>query len=217
MLSPDAPQVNFFANNAKVTAVAPNSSGAELGLVYPAFSPGTAAYTSITPGSNKIEAKVPASSTVMPGAVLISTTQNFDSKKYYTYVVLDSLSKLSTVVVEDDPSIPDPTKAYFRLANFVSNSAAVKIEIVKVSAGTPFSKVYPSVSFKSISAFETLEGGNGEIYKVYLRNPTTDAKLDSISAFTPSNNKKYTIYTRGVFGLTGTNAKRPIISNYVNF
>ena len=118
------------------------------------------------------------------------------------------------MVVEDDPIVADPAKAYLRVANFVSNNAAMKIEIVKTSTGTPFSKVYPNVAFKSVSAFEELEGGGGQVYKVYLKNPITDVKLDSITAFTPTNTKKYSLYSFGVFGQA---TKGPKISTFTNF
>jgi hypothetical protein len=87
----------------------------------------------------------------------------------------------------------------------------------KTSSGTPYSQVWPNVPFKSVSAFEPLEAGSGQVYKIYLRDPNTDAKLDSISAFTPGKTKKYTIYTRGVLGLPVSNSKRPIITSYTNF
>ncbi len=131
MLSPDAPQVNFFANSAKVSAVAPSATNAVLGFVYASVYPGAVGYATIPSGSVKVDSKVPDSSLVTPGAVILSTTQSFDPLKFYTYAIVDSLSKISAVVVEDDPTVADPTKAYFRIANFVSNNPTVKIEIVK--------------------------------------------------------------------------------------
>lgn len=214
--SPDAPQINYMVNGSKTTAVAPTAANAEQGMIFPNIYPANVGYVTAASGSLKIDATVPSTSTVTPGAVIATTTQNFAANKYYSFFMADSVSKISTTVVEDDPTVADVTKAYFRLANFVSNGSSVKVEILKTSSGTPFSKTYPAVAFKSVSAFEELEASPAT-YKIYLRHPTTDAKLDSIAAFTPSATKKYTIYTRGVLGLTGTNAKRPIISQYANF
>jgi hypothetical protein len=214
--SPDAPQINYLINGSKATAVSPTTDNKEQGMIFPSAYPATVGYVTAASGSLKIDATVPSTSTVTPGVVIATTTQNFAANKYYSYFMADSLSKITTTVVEDDPALADVTKAYFRLANFVSNGSSVKIEILKTSTGTPYSKTYPAVAFKSVTAFEELEASPA-IYKIYLRHPTTDAKLDSISAFTPSATKKYTIYTRGVLGLTGTNTKRPIISQYANF
>lgn len=218
ILSPDAPQINLIANGSKISGVAPNATGAVQGIAFPLLYPAAVGYATLTSGSVKLEVKVPDSSAVTPGALLLSTTQNFDAGKFYTYAIVDSLSKLSAVVVEDNPVVGDITKAYFRVANFVSNNSSVKIEILKTSTGTAFSKVYPNVAFKSVSTFEELEAGTGQVYKIYLANPVTNARLDSIAAFTPTNTKKYTIFTRGVFGQSGsTNTKRPIITSYTNF
>ena len=217
LLSPDAPGVNIFANGSKITGAPASTTGNVSGFVFPTIYPGSVGYISLAPGSVKLEAKVPDSSSVMPGAVIATTTETLVPKKFYTYVLMDSMKKISTVLIEDDPTVPDPTKAYIRVGNFVSNSSSVNIEILKTSTGTPFSKVYPNVPFKSVTAFEAFEGGRGEVYRVFLRHPTTNAKLDSITSFTPVNTKKYTIYGRGVMGLTGTNTRRPIITFYTNF
>jgi hypothetical protein len=213
--SPDAPQLNFVVNGAKGTAAAPTTAGAEQGMIFPNIFPSNMAYFTAPSGSLKIDATTISSSTT-PGTVIATTTHNFGANKFYSYFLSDSVSKISTTIVEDDPSVPDVTKTYIRLANFVSNGTSVNIEIVKTSAGTPFSKIYPNVPYKSVTTFEPLNP-SPETYRVFLRHPTTNAKLDSISAFTPVAMRKYTIYARGVLGLTGTNAKRPIISQYANF
>lgn len=215
-MSPDAPQVNFIVNGSKVTAVPPTATNAVQGLAFPSFYPATVGYATFASGAAKIDAKVPDSSTVTPGAIIFTGTQTFEANKYYTYALVDSIKRLNALVVEDDPRIPDPAKAYFRVANLIPNGN-VKIEIIKTSTGNPYSITYPNVAFKSFSPFDTLGAGAGQIYRVFLRNRQTDVKLDSIAAFTPSNTKKYTIYARGVLGLTGTNVRRPIISVYTNF
>ena len=217
MMSPDAPSVNFIANGQKSSSVTPTSTNVVLGMLFPAIYPATIGYATIPSGAIKIEAKVPDSSTVMPGQVVLTNTPTFVANKFYTFAMVDSLSKLSAVVVEDDPTVADPSKAYFRVANFISNSP-VKIEIVKTSTGNPFTATFTNYAFKNVSTYDSLGAGAGQTYRVFLRHPTTDVKLDSISAFVPTNTKKYTIYCRGVMGQTGsTNTRRPIITNYINF
>jgi len=217
MLSPDAPTLNFFVNDQKASAVAPSSTGVVQGFVFPSIYPSTVGYTTLPSGSVKVDAKVTEASTTLPGQVISTTNNTFEAGKFYTYVLLDSMSHITTVAVEDDPTVADTSKAYFRIGNFTSNSPSVKIDMIKTSSGTPFSQTFANVPFKSVSAFSTLEAGAGQVYKIYLKDPITDAKLDSISAFTPAKTKKYTIYTRGVMGLPVSNAKRPIITSYTNF
>jgi hypothetical protein len=217
MMSPDAPSVNFIANGQKATSVTPTLSNVVLGLGFPAIYPATIGYTSIPSGAIKIDAKVPDSSTTLPGQTVFTSTTTFAPNKYYTYALVDSLSKLSSVVVEDDPTVADASKAYFRIANFIPNSA-VKVEVIKTSSGNPYTSTYNSIAFKAFTAYDTLGAGAGQTYRIFLRHPVTNVKLDSISGLVPINTKKYTIYCRGVFGQSGsTNTRRPIITNYINF
>lgn len=218
MMSPDASHINFYVSNVKATGVAPSSTGLVQGVAYPSILPATTGYAAVKNGNVSFEARVAEASTTTPGAVVFTESKNIDANKFYTYVLMDSLSKLTSVLVEDDPVVADQTKAYIRVGNFVSNNPTLKIDIVKTSTtGAPYSKDFGTVAMNSVTNFEPIEAGTGEIYRVYLRNSTTNAKLDSISAFTPSSAKKYTIYARGVFGLTGTNTRRPIITSYTNF
>lgn len=218
MVSPNAVNVNFFVNGIKSSAVASTSTGVVQGLNYASIYPATTGYTTIPSGSLKIEAKVTDSSTVMPGAVLSTSTHNLESNKFYTFALVDSVSKISTVLIEDDPTVPDPSKAYLRVGNLVSNAANVTLEIIKTKPGIATSiKLFSNLPFKSFTAFEMLEAGAGEEYKVSLKNATTNVELSSLT-FTPTITKKYTIFARGVMGETGTtNLKRPLLSSYINF
>lgn len=215
-ISPDAPNVNIFVNGIKSTSIAPNASNVVQGIAFGQLYPATTAYTTLPSGSLQFQAKVPDSSAITPGAIISTTTENLQAGKFYTYVLVDSLSKLSTVVVEDDPNIALANKAYFRIANFIPNGA-VKVEIVKTSTGFTYSNTFDNVPFKAVQSYDTLSAGAGEVYRIFLRNPATNAKLDSITAFTPAASKKYTFYCRGVFGQTGTSAKRPLIFSTINF
>jgi hypothetical protein len=214
-MSPDAPQFNFFVNDRKATAIAPSATGVVFGLSYPAIFPATIGYATIPSGSVKVDAKVTDSSTVMPGALLKSTTENFAANRFYTYAIFDSVNRIQTVMVEDDPSLPDPSKAYFRLANFIGNGT-IRVEMTKTNTSPgQVLRNYPDLTTKTVTSFDSLTAG-GATYKVMLYN-ASNVKLDSINAFTPTATKKYTIYARGVMGLTGTNTRRPIITNYINF
>ena len=217
VMSPDAPTVNFVANGEKVTSVTPTATNAVVGLSFASIYPATVGYSSINSGTLKLDAKVPDSSLVLPGQTVFTNTPTLSAGKFYTYVLVDSLAKLSSVLVEDDPNLPDQTKAYFRVANFIPNGA-VKIEVLKTSTGNPYTATYNSLAFKTVSAFDSLGAGAGQTYRIFLRDPVSNAKLDSIAGLVPTNTKKYTIYCRGVLGQSGsTNTRRPIITNYINF
>lgn len=213
-LSPGSPQLNFYLNGTKTSAFNPTSAGAEVGMAYNGFYPATIGYTTTPAGSIKLEAIVTPTSTVMPGATLISTTQTFAANKFYTVALVDTFTQAKIVVLEDDPSVADMTKAYYRVANFLATKP-VKVEVVRTSTGDPFSKVYNNIAPQTAIPFDPMDAGSGQVYKIYLRDVNTDAKLDSVSNFAPSLTKKYTFYVRGGQATTGTT--RPIISYYTTF
>lgn len=222
-LSPDAPPVNFFTNGAKASSLAPTGTNAVNGMGFAGFYPSGVAYTTLSSGSIKIDVKVPDSSAIMPGAVLLSSNQTFDANKFYTLALVDSVGsspkRLSTVISEDDPTVPDPSRAYIRISNYIANGA-IKVEVSKTSVVVGdylFNKTYASIAAKTVLPFDSIGAGAGQVYKFVLKDATSDIRLDSIVGFAPANTKKYSIYARGVIGLTGTNTRRPIISSYVNF
>ena len=215
-LSPGSPQLNFFTADVKTTAFAATSTGVVTGFGYNGFFPSTIGYATIPSGSIKIDAKVTDASTVMPGAIVLSTTQTFDAKKFYTFVLLDTITKATSLVVEDDPTVPDQTKSYLRIANFISDSA-VNVEVTKTSAGYAYSKTYTNVAAKTVLQFDSLGAGSGQVYKIVIKRASNDAILFTLINFAPSQTKKYTFYTRGLMRLTLPNAYAPNVGLYANF
>ncbi len=216
-LSPDAPLYNIIMNGQKVTASTPTITNAEQGLGFGGIYPGTIAYASVPSGAAKLEATVIDSSIVMPKAVLLTSNVNLEAGKFYTLVVNDSINKITTTLIPDDPTVGDTSKAYFRVGNFVSSTPAIKIEFATIPNTPAFNRTYATVPYKEMKAFELLEVPVGISYRVFLKNSVTDEKLDSITTFLPVKTKKYTFYTRGVFGQTGTSTRRPLIFVYTNF
>lgn len=211
-LSPNAPVFNFFAGNKKVLSVTSATGDVETGLAFGAVVPSlSSGYSTIEPGTHTLASIVPSSSSTLGGQTIATKQANLENGKYYTIAVMDSLSRLDAIVIEDDLNIPDPTKAYFRIINAMVGGTA-DLEFSATTGGSSFSK--NGLGFKSISNFEEMTEGT---YKVYLRANGNTAKLDSISAFAPLKGKKYTLYTRGVVGQTGsTNTKRPLVFQIQN-
>ncbi len=211
-LSPDAPLLNIMIDSTRVltvTETAPDvESGIGFGGIIPTLSSG---YSVITSGSHVLSAKVPSTSGTLAGQTIVSKTSTFSAGKYYTVAVVDSLSRLDALIIEDNLSVADTSKSYFRIANFMLNGTA-DLEFVGTSGGYNFMK--NGNAFKSVTAFDTLSQAT---YKIYLRANGSATKLDSISAFAPLKGKKYTLFTRGVVGQTGsTNIKRPLLFQLQN-
>ena len=212
-LSPDAPVFNILVDSTKTVGVlATNSieSGLVFGNIFPSLSGG---YAFVPGGAHKVSAKVPASSTTLPGQTITSKQFTFEQGKFYSVAIVDSLSRLEAVIVEDNLNIPDTSKSYFRIANFMLNGTADVSITSSTIPGYSFQK--NGIGYKSVSNFDTLSAGT---YKILLRANGSATRLDSITAFAPANGRKYTLYTRGVVGQTGsTNTKRPLIFQMTNY
>jgi Domain of unknown function (DUF4397) len=211
-LSPDAPLFNIMVDSIRALTVIETADNVESGLgfgtVVPSLSNG---YSIVPSGTHTVSAKVPSTSATLPNQTIVSKSTNFVAGKYYTIVVGDSLSKLDAVIIEDDLNVPDTSKAYIRILNFMMKGSA-DLEFQGSAGGYNFNK--NGIPFKSVSNFDTLTQGT---YKIYLRATGSATKLDSITAFAPLKGRKYTLYTRGVVGQTGsTNTKRPLVFQIQN-
>jgi len=200
-MSPGAASINFFADNSKISGTTPSGASATVvtGMAYPAIYPSTIGYANVPSGSLKIDAKVPDSAAVMPGVTVLSATQSFDAGKFYTFVLLDTVTQAKSLVVEDDPTVADETKAYIRVANFAADSA-VTIKVLKtstLSGDYPYSKTFTNITAKTILPFDTLAAGIGQVYSVTFMRASNNVVLGTITSFAPSMTKKYTFYMRG--------------------
>ena len=209
-MSPDAPVFNVMVDSIRAAALLESAPNVQTGLAFGNIVPSTSDGYAIVPGGNHtVTGLVPSTSAILPGQTIFTKTGNLVSGKFYTIAVVDSLSRLDVIIVEDNLNIPDTSKAYFRIANFISNTTA-DVEFVGTSGGYNFSK--NGTPFKTVSAFDTLTSAT---YKIYLRTNGSTSKLDSITAFAPAKGRKYTLYTRGVSGNTSA-TKKPLIFQLTN-
>ncbi len=209
-MSPDAPVFNVMVDTIRAAALLESAPNVQTGLAFGSIVPSTSDSYGIVPGgSHTVTGVVPSTSATLPGQTIFTKTANLASGKYYTVAVVDSLSRLDALIVEDDLSVPDTSKAYFRIANFMVRGTA-DVEFVGTVSANSFMK--NGIAFKNISPFETITQGT---YKILLRTNGATARLDSIITFSPLKGRKYTLYTRGVVGNT-TTTKKPLIFQLTN-
>ena len=214
-MSPDAPAFNLMVDSLRAVTVLSNSTtGLESGLVFGNLFPSLAGGYALVPGGNHtITAKVPTTSTTTPGQTILTKSADLATGKFYTIAIVDSLSKLDAVIVEDDRNVTDTSKSYFRIANFLVRGT-VDVEFIGTSGGYNFMK--NGIAFKTVTKFDTLRPSPAS-YKVLLRTTGSTTRLDSVT-LTPLKGRKYTLYTRGVVGQTGsTNTRRPLIFSTLTF
>jgi len=177
--SPNAPAVDLLVDN--------NVAGS--GLAFP----NNTAYLSVDAGTRNVKVNVAGTSTTVINADL-SLTAN-DS---YTVFAVDSVSKISTVVLNDNLAAPAAGKAHVRFVHLSPNAPAVNITLTN---GTI---VFGNNAFKQATDFTPLDAGT---YDLQVRDAATNntVVLD-LPGIALTNGKIYTVFAKGFLGGTGAQA-----------
>ena len=177
--SPNAPAVDLLVDN--------NVAGS--GLAFP----NNTAYLSVDAGTRNVKVNVAGTSTTVINADL-SLTAN-DS---YTVFAVDSVSKISTVVLNDNLAAPAAGKAHVRFVHLSPNAPAVNITLTN---GTI---VFGNNAFKQATDFTPLDAVT---YDLQVRDAATNntVVLD-LPGIALTNGKIYTVFAKGFLGGTGAQA-----------
>jgi hypothetical protein len=178
--SPDAPGVDLFVDNAKQ-----NTTGA---LTFP----NSTAYLTLNSGSRGIKVNAANTSTSV-----INATLNFEKDKNYSLFVVDSLSKISTVLLTDDLTAPATGKAHVRFVHLSPNAPAVDIAIKGGAV------LFANTAFKGSKPFTPVDAGT---YDVDVRVANTTTVALPLTGIKLEAGKIYTFFARGFLGGTGTAA-----------
>lgn len=174
--SPDAPGVDVLVDNSKV-----NSSA----LTFPL----STAYLDVLAGSRNFKVNAAGTSTTV-----INADVTLLKDKNYSVFAVDSLSKISALVVEDDLTAPAAGKTHVRFAHLSPNAPAVDIAL---DGGAV---VFSNKAFKSVSAFTPLDGGS---YNLEVRIAGTTMVVLDLPPLTFTSGKIYTVFAKGFAGGTG--------------
>ena len=214
-----APSVNFFANDAKVTAVL-SAVGTEspAGVAYGAVGAG-GLYTGVTPGSYQLASKI--SDTTIKNVTVAKATQTIVAGKAYSFFMsgpYDAATRTSdSFVVEDPyPDTFDYTKAYVRFVNAIYNSTPLTLYGVNTSIpGSTETAIGGAVAYKAAGAFVALPCGSYD-----LNARLTGSAVNTIprAAVSFVCGRVYTIGARGDITIlsTSTAATRPALDNTAN-
>jgi hypothetical protein len=225
----DAPGVNFYANDTKMTAV---SSGtctvltdanrkqctAEGGEATTGTNYGAAGasgyYVAIAPGEYTLSGRI-AAATDKDLAIASTKTTFADGKAYSFYLsgFYDSETKEADSFVVEDPVIAnfDWSVAYVRFVNAVGNAEPMTLYVAGIDGGAEIA-VGGSVAYKSAGAFTAVPSAAYDL-SVRTAGEATEAVSRKGVSFLPG--RIYTITARGdITVTTGTNA--PFLDNNAN-
>lgn len=212
----NAPQVNFYANDEKVTAIQ-STTGTEstLGVAYGAVGLG-GLYSALEPGQYALTGRISAATDKDLTISTVTTTLE-DGKKYSFYMSGFYNTTTKTVegfVVEDAfPEEIDHSTAQVRFVNAISNSNAMTM-FVKNTATQAELAVGGVVAYKSAGEFIAVTPG---VYDLSTRfaGQTTSAITRTGVSF--AGGRVYTITARGDITVTSTTAtNRPFLDNTTN-
>ena len=212
----NAPGVNFYANDQKITAIL-SATGTEstTGTVYGGAG-GTGLYSAIDPGQYTLSGKIAA--TVDKDLAVSTVATTLENGKFYSFF-MSGFYNTTTKTVEgfiiEDPVPPafDFTQAYVRFVNAISNSTPTTL-FVKNTATSAETAIGGAVSYKAGGTFVAVQPG---VYDLSTRVGTSTTAAYSRTAVSFSAGKVYTIAARGDMTVTSTTAtNRPFLDVTAN-
>lgn len=192
----DGPAVNVFANDAKL-----NGTALTYGTAFPAE------YSAITPGATTMRVSTVASGTVAEATVLTAPV-TLENDKFYTVVATGTATAPAAFLVNDDQTVPNPTKNYIRVLNLVTNGPAVDLAI----GGTL--TALTNIPVRGVSEYIALDPNAATApYALQIRSTGLTTLIGTALNFnTLSRGRKITLVVRGSVGRTG--AQAPTLATY---
>ena len=178
--SPNAPGVDLLVDGVKQNTAAltfPNNTG----------------YLKVNSGTRNIKVNVSGTATTVIEANL-PLVQDMN----YSVFAVDSVSKISAVVVSDDLSTPASGKAHVRFIHLSPNAPAVDIAVASSGA-----VVFGNKAFKEYTPFTPLDAGT---YNLDVRVAGTNTVALVLPAITLEAGKIYTVFAKGFLTADGAQA-----------
>ncbi len=215
----NAPGVNFYANDAKVTATL-STTGTEstTGVVYGGVG-GGGFYSGLEPGAYTFAGKIAAT---VDKDLVVSTIPGtlVDGMAYSVYVsgFYNTTAKTVEGFIVEDPFTDDFdwTQAYVRFVNAISNANAMTMYVKNTGITPPGPDVAIGgpVAYKSAGAFVSVPQGT---YEVNTRYTGQTANVITRTGVQFVAGKVYTIGARGDITIVSTTAtNRPFLDLTAN-
>jgi len=213
----NAPQVNFYNSNTKVTAIS-SSTGTEstVGVAYGAVAAG-GFYVAIPPGAATFTGRIAAAvDKDVPIASVPATLA--DGKSYSVYLsgfYNTTTKQVEGFVVEDAvPATIDYNVALIRFVNASPNATPMQLSVLS-STATAETAIGAATAYKAGGTFVGVPTGS---YTLTVRTAGTTAPAVTRTGVSFIAGRVYTITLRGDMTLpsTGTATNRPFLDNTLN-
>lgn len=212
----NAPGVNFYANDTKMTAIS-STSGSEstLGVNYGSVGAG-GYYSAINAGQYTLAGKIAA--TTDKDLAIGSVAAPIASGKSYSFYLsgfYDAGSKsVDAFIVEDAfPAEFDFSVAYVRFVNAIANATPMTLYATNTVTATEVA-LGAAVAYKGAGAFTSLPAGTYNLATRYAGSSTNAIARTNV---TFAAGRVYTIGARGDITVTSSTAtNRPFLDNTAN-
>lgn len=214
-LGVDAPGVNFYANDQKVTAIGSADSTMESpeGTEYGDVAAGSN-YAGIKPGQYTLTGNI-ADTATDHNVVISSVSADLADGKFYSFYqsgVYDAGAKtVDAFIVEDPLPALDRTQAYVRFVNALAGSNSLALSVKDPDTGAE-TAIGDAIAYKSAGAYIAVPEG---LYDIVARDGATD--LITATEISFSAGSIYTISAFGDITLAGTDDDNaPALDNTAN-
>lgn len=212
----NAPGVNFYANDTKMTAIT-SATGSEStnGTAYGGVGSG-GFYGAIAPASYALTGKIAAATD--KDLVISTVTATLAAGKSYSYYMsgfYNTTTKTVEGFVVEDPYADkiDYAAASVRFVNAISNSSPMTLYARNQTTGAEVA-VGAAIAYKAAGAFTNLPNG---LYDLSTRVAGSTTNVITRTGVSFSAGRVYTIGARGDITVVSTTAaNRPILDNTAN-
>ncbi len=185
--SPDAPGVDLLVDNQKVNQ-------------QPLTFPNNTGYLSVNAGTRNVKVNAAGTTTTVINADL-----PLEANRNYSVFAIDSVSKITALVTNDDLTPPAAGKAHVRFIHLSPNAPAVDVSLVGQPAGEGLftNRTFNRTITAAQQAFTPVDSGTVNL-EVRVAGTTTVAL--SLPNITLDAGKIYTIFAKGFLNGTGAQA-----------
>lgn len=212
----NAPGVNFYADDRKMTAIS-SATGQEsiTGVAYGGVGAG-GFYSAIAPGQYTLAGKIAA--TTDKDLAISNLPTTLEEGKHYSFYqsgFYNTTAKTVDAFIVEDPFVAqiDYSVAYVRFVHAISNANPMTLYAKNPTTGDEIA-VGTEVSYKSAGAFTALPNG---VYDLSTRYAGVSTNAISRTAVSFLAGRVYTIGARGDITVTSSTAtNRPFLDNTAN-
>ena len=210
----NAPGVNFYANDQKMTAIS-STTGAEstTGTAFGGVGSG-GFYNGVAPGAYNFSGKIAAATDKDLAITTVnSTVADGHFYSYYVSGLYNTTSKSADAFIVEDvlPPTDSYPLAYVRFVNAIYNSNPQVLSVKSTVSGA-VTAIGAAVAYKNAGAFVSIPGG---VYDISTREAGASADAITRTAVSFTAGRVYTISSRGSMTLTDA-TNRPFLDNTAN-